>query len=228
MNIHISRNGQEIGIYDDSQLAQLASSSQILPTDTAWKEGMAGWEPLANLHPELFQAATPPPQPPPQNQPPSTPLPPPQAQQSQVIHQPVQETATGSLPKLWNPSAAANWSLLFSPIFGALIHRENWKALGEPTKAKNATFWAVGAGLFILVLSLLPLVGIEDTPGIVFLIYLFVWYFVSAQPQIKYVKEKFNNQYDKKGWGQPFSYGILGSIACGVLIILLGALAAYL
>ena len=41
-------------------------------------------------------------------------------------------------PPLWNPNAAANWSLLFSPAFGAFVHMKNWQALGEPEKAANA------------------------------------------------------------------------------------------
>jgi hypothetical protein len=38
-------------------------------------------------------------------------------------------------PALWNPNAAANWSLLFSPMFGAWLHMKNWAALGEPERA---------------------------------------------------------------------------------------------
>jgi hypothetical protein len=41
-------------------------------------------------------------------------------------------------PPLWNPSAAANWSLLFSPAFGALVQMKHWEALGEPAKASAA------------------------------------------------------------------------------------------
>ena len=32
-------------------------------------------------------------------------------------------------PALWNPNAAASWSLLFSPAFGAFLHMKNWQAL---------------------------------------------------------------------------------------------------
>ena len=38
-------------------------------------------------------------------------------------------------PPLWNPNAAANWSLLLSPAFGAFLHMKNWEELGEPAKA---------------------------------------------------------------------------------------------
>ena len=36
----------------------------------------------------------------------------------------------GSAPTLWNPSAAANWSLIFTPAFGSDYARRPWgKAL---------------------------------------------------------------------------------------------------
>lgn len=37
---------------------------------------------------------------------------------------------------LWNPNAAGLWSLLFTPIFGSIIHMKNWNALGQPEKAR--------------------------------------------------------------------------------------------
>ena len=38
----------------------------------------------------------------------------------------VDDVATGdAAPALWNPNAAANWSLLFSPAFGAWLHMKN-------------------------------------------------------------------------------------------------------
>lgn len=46
-------------------------------------------------------------------------------------------------PPLWNPNAAANWSLLFSPAFGAFLHMKNWQALGQPNKATSAKVWFV-------------------------------------------------------------------------------------
>ena len=39
---------------------------------------------------------------------------------------------------IWNPSAAASWSLPFSPIFGAYLHMLNWRALGDEQKAATA------------------------------------------------------------------------------------------
>lgn len=43
---------------------------------------------------------------------------------------------------LWNPNAAANWSLLFTPLFGAYLHMLNWRSLGEaggPPRHENGS-----------------------------------------------------------------------------------------
>jgi len=44
-------------------------------------------------------------------------------------------------PALWNPAAAASWSLIFSPIFGSWLQMKNWQALGESEKAAKARTW---------------------------------------------------------------------------------------
>ena len=63
---------------------------------------------------------------------------------------PIADTAgEGISPPLWNPNAAANWSLLFSPAFGAFLHMKNWQALGQPIKATSAKVW------FVLILVVL-------------------------------------------------------------------------
>src|SRR5262249_50236839 len=45
------------------------------------------------------------------------------------------------LPKLWNPGAAAIWSLLFGPAFGAWLHAVNWGVLGKPWRATANAIW---------------------------------------------------------------------------------------
>jgi hypothetical protein len=48
---------------------------------------------------------------------------------------------TSRPPALWNPNAAAGWSLLFSPAFGAFLHARNADAMGRPTEAKANKVW---------------------------------------------------------------------------------------
>jgi hypothetical protein len=42
---------------------------------------------------------------------------------------------------IWNPAAAARWSLLFTPAFGAFIHMRNWQTLEQPERAASARRW---------------------------------------------------------------------------------------
>jgi hypothetical protein len=122
-------------------------------------------------------------------------------------------------PALWNPNAAANWSLLFSPAFGALVQMKNWQALGEPAKAASSKLWGVISLVIILGLSVLPALlpasrGIEGASRIVGLILLITWYFSNGRAQANYVKERFGTSYPRRGWGKPLL------IAFGVLIAL--------
>jgi hypothetical protein len=70
---YYARNGQRFGPVTDEQLKELATSGQILPVDSIWKEGMDKWAPASNLK-GLFPDAAPNMPPPP---PPSAPVPPP-------------------------------------------------------------------------------------------------------------------------------------------------------
>lgn len=66
MQIHIGRDNQQLGTFTVQQVLGGLASGQFLPTDIAWHEGLADWQPLSALailsaeHP----AATPPAAPP--------------------------------------------------------------------------------------------------------------------------------------------------------------------
>ena len=97
-------------------------------------------------------------------------------------------------PTLWNPGAAASWSLLFTPVFGAYLHMLNWEELGEPEKAKSSKTWfyiSIPLSIFLLGLPCL-----------------LAWYFISGKEQMAYVKEKYGDNYNKKSWGAPIMAGI--------------------
>ena len=120
-------------------------------------------------------------------------------------------------PALWNPGAAASWSLLFSPAFGAFLHMKNWEALGESDKAAGAKKWVV-----IYIVTIVGLAAVSAflphnraIPAILRLTgfcLLLSWYFVSGKPQLEFVKSRYGKQYPRKGWGQPIL------IAIGVLL----------
>jgi hypothetical protein len=116
-------------------------------------------------------------------------------------------------PHLWNPNAAANWSLLFTPAFGAFLHAANWKSLGNPGRAKVNFVW-IGATASFLVVNLFTVfipeskafAGIMQFAGLGLLC---GWYFTQGRPQAQFVKEKFGGSYIKKGWTFPLAVGAL-------------------
>lgn len=50
MNVHIARDGETIGEYEESLVRDLVQSGQILPTDHFWLEGMGSWEPISTRY----------------------------------------------------------------------------------------------------------------------------------------------------------------------------------
>ena len=75
MQIHVNKDGQQIGPYHLEQVNQYFEQGSLLPTDPAWHEGLAGWVPLNQVggvvvpgasapppfDPDAFSASPPPP-----------------------------------------------------------------------------------------------------------------------------------------------------------------------
>lgn len=55
MNIYISRNGQQLGPFNESDIRDKYYSGQLLPNDFGWYEGMANWQPLPQIISSLPQ-----------------------------------------------------------------------------------------------------------------------------------------------------------------------------
>lgn len=120
-------------------------------------------------------------------------------------------------PAIWNPNAAANWSLLFSPAFGAILHALNAKQLGRPEEVKRNQIWvAISIGFQLVSLFSILVPASSDVPfRLVALIILLTWYFSSARKQAKYVKETYGNAYPRRSWGLPLLIGF----ACFVGVV---------
>jgi hypothetical protein len=117
-------------------------------------------------------------------------------------------------PPLWNPNAAANWSLLFSPVFGAWLHMTNWRALGDTRKAEVARNWMIAA---IVVTAAQLLAGrfyATSAGWTKFLSFfcLLAWYFASARGQARLVKERWGSDYPRRSWTQPLLIGVLAYV----------------
>lgn len=123
---------------------------------------------------------------------------------------------------IWNPNAASNWSLLFTPAFGSYLHAVNWRNLGEPEKAKSSMGWfylsIAMLGFYILIGFVMrnPEEADSAARGAGFL-YLLLWYFSAGRAQAKYVKEKFGSNYSRRSWGRPVFLGVL-AITCYVFV----------
>jgi hypothetical protein len=131
-------------------------------------------------------------------------------------------------PLLWNPNAAANWSLLFSPAFGAYLHMKNWQALGEPGKATSAKVWFVLSLVVLGGLSCALVIGPPSTQQagsirIAGFVLLVAWYFGSARGQASYVKTRFGNTYPRRGWSKPLGVAVLAFFAYIVVVSVLAA-----
>jgi hypothetical protein len=127
---------------------------------------------------------------------------------------------------LWNPNAAANWSILFSPAFGAYLHMLNWRALGDEQKAKAARTWfwlSIGVLLASLVIALF-----FDNDAImraVGLGLLLSWYFSAAKSQVKYIKDQCGKNYIHRGWSKPLLIAIGCLVGYFVLAVVVGVIA---
>ena len=119
-------------------------------------------------------------------------------------------------PPLWNPNAAANWCLLFSPMFGAWLQMKNWTALGETRRAASAKAWlivsaSVLAGSVLLDLLLPGSTLSALTTPLAFLT-LIAWYFASGRPHARWVAQHFGAEYPRRGWTQPLLWGLCGYV----------------
>jgi hypothetical protein len=117
---------------------------------------------------------------------------------------------------LWNPSAAATWSLVFTPAFGAFIHMLNWQALGQPAQAASARRWFY-ASLAVLVLQIWTraLNARFDTEPLLVhpasLLFLLVWYFGAARAQARLIRARYGASYRRQRWDSV----LMGAVMAG-------------
>jgi uncharacterized membrane protein YfcA len=126
-------------------------------------------------------------------------------------------------PALWNPTAAACWCLILSPVFGAFLHTQNWKALGNPERAAASRKWVVWGSIFLVGVILSSLIVPESRSlaalgrfgGFALLI---SWYYAIGKSQQTYVEERFGKNYTRRGWTIPIMSAI--GIFVGIVVLL--------
>ena len=214
------QGAQQVGPVGAAELVAAIQAGHVRAESLVWHAGLANWQPASQV-PELaahFGRV---------QQPWGAPPPAP----AQVAMPPAMGSSpSAGAPELWNPNAAASWCLLFSPIFGAIVHAKNWTALGEPEKAKQSMTWAyaaMGAWALLLVNVVFsqfvpamgccsPLLGLGMLLG---------WYYGSARAQVMYVRQRFGEQYPRKSWGLPLAIAFGGWAANLVLVVVVLLLA---
>lgn len=121
--------------------------------------------------------------------------------------------------ELWNPGAIANWSILLTPIIGAYLVSENWKALGQQEAAKKSKLWFIVYPLIVLALFF-----VEALPNNTLIFVLLIWYLSDAKKQIDYVKAE-KIEYKKRKWYWPLVSGLI--LNAFILVIGIGVNALY-
>lgn len=93
--------------------------------------------------------------------------------------------------RIWNPSHAANLTVLLCPALGPAVHAMNWKALGQPDLARRSWVWASIIAAAILTFLVLSAVLPEAARswGAVVILLVFVWYFTLGRKQISAAKQ---------------------------------------
>jgi GYF domain 2 len=203
MQIYIAKEGQQLGPYTLEQLNAEASGGRIKPTDLAWIEGWSAWQPASAVpgfvssSPAADVKAT---------IPPPSPLP------------PLFPVAGGTV-RLWNPNAAACWSLLLSPAFGAYLHSQNWRTLGDKQRARANMVWFFLLIIMLVVVTFVPFLSSGALPTGIGVGLLAGWYFSQGKYQVDYVKRTFPNGYTKR----PIYLALLaGLLAFVIFLALLG------
>ena len=134
---------------------------------------------------------------------------------------------------IWNPAAAARWSLLFTPAFGAFIHMRNWQALDQPKRAASARRWFL-ASLVLLVVQIFTSAlnaRLGSEPLLLHpagLLFLAVWYVAAARPQAQLVRARFGVAYRRKRWDSVLLGAVMAGAAYGCACALLSLLFAVL
>lgn len=136
---------------------------------------------------------------------------------------------------LWNPNAAAAWSLLFTPVFGAALHMLNARAMGDERLRKLNKWFLIGfvllvpiieagAILYAVLFKLDMIFFIFPFPTPLFTMFL-IWYIAAGRRQAALVAEQYGSNYPRRPWLKAILFGILG---LSVLQALLSALIYFL
>jgi hypothetical protein len=130
---------------------------------------------------------------------------------------------------IWNPVATVNWSLLFTPAFGSWLQMLNWESLGEPELAAISKRWFYTSLAMLLLYHIAGIAFAGNADALLLLravpfLYLVTWYLGSARLQMKYVKERFKDNYNRRPWKKPLLAATGLAVMYFALQVVVGAL----
>jgi S1-C subfamily serine protease len=225
MEVWVHRNGEYAGRFSESAIRDKIADGSFSPTDLAWNESKAAWQPLSEFLASLSTAtatvtapstakpeAEPakqtapevePKKPEPRSGPP--PLPIPAAGPPPLPVMPVSPTPTPSAhaaahqppegETIWSPYIAILGSFFLSPAFGGFIIWRNWLKMNRRRRAMVAAPWF---WLGFVVIGLL-FYSRERIVWVIWTVYLVAWIAFSAYPQIRYVHTTWKLERMKSG-----------------------------
>jgi hypothetical protein len=130
---------------------------------------------------------------------------------------------------IWNPAAAALWSIVFTPAFGAYILMRNWEALGDHEQAALARKWYVFSlgllGIQLLSTAINTRLNSESNVMHWFgIAYLLAWWLGAALPQAWMVRARFGSTYARKRWDDA----LMAAVIAGTLYFAVRGLMIFL
>lgn len=202
---YYSSQGRQVGPLSIAELREAAADGKLLPTDSVRRDGDAEPIPATNVT-GLFSAALTP-------NPYTSPALPAAGTGEAAFPEATGAPAPPAAPPLWNPKAAALWSLLFSWAFGSFLLARNWKALGDADRAKRCMLWFYGFFPFLIAAIFVSELGVFAALLRPAGIGIFVaWIITERTPQADYIEQRFGGRYPRKSWLVPIA------IAAGIMV----------
>ena len=218
-----AKGGEKFGPYSGIELKTLATDGKFGMNDLIWKEGLKEWLPASSVKGLIPASGTvaPPPLPVTAQQS-TTAEPPAYKERESKLSQGIQKSAPAAAASFWNPLALSNWSFILTPVFGAYLVTENYKAMGKTTEAKKSMDWlyitiAVVLGGWVLVSFSFDVY----TFGIFMAAYVtnfLIWNFRSARKQHQYLLSEYGKNYERQPWGKVLVIGIAANIVYQVIL----------
>jgi hypothetical protein len=119
---------------------------------------------------------------------------------------------------LWNPTVVRVLGFFLSWGFGSWLLASNWKALGQPEKARRAMFWFYGLVAFLIVNLFVP-GSLTKVMGFLAMGTFVAWVLLENEPQRKLVLATYGKQYVHRPWGKPVGIAVGCFVAYMVLAL---------